>query len=271
LCVLRGCAENAYATPHTPAAAPPLLTPQQNLPPPKQSKPQATDRVGVFVSIVSTKIPFKGAGKEYVGDDIDEMVAAVKAALQACGAQLRAKIARRMAAREQAQRRRNLTKYIPDACGALWGVLQTMAEAPPAQAGPKRRRLVEASRNGGPRGGGGGGGEGAGTELLERVTRGTVTLAKLQSALAEHVERIDTDLALEYQVRQGVAAGADKCTAFLVPLGGEAGAGAAAALQPARRAPAQQQGLGAGMMELRAAAATVMIPASMIKVAAAGG
>lgn len=28
---------------------------------------QATDRVGVFVSIVSTKIPFKGAGKEYVG------------------------------------------------------------------------------------------------------------------------------------------------------------------------------------------------------------
>ena len=27
---------------------------------------QATDRVGVFVSIVSTKIPYKGAGKEYI-------------------------------------------------------------------------------------------------------------------------------------------------------------------------------------------------------------
>lgn len=27
----------------------------------------STDRVGVFVSIVSTKIPFKGAGKEYIG------------------------------------------------------------------------------------------------------------------------------------------------------------------------------------------------------------
>jgi DNA topoisomerase VI subunit B len=27
----------------------------------------ATDKVGVFVSIVSTKIPFKGAGKEYIG------------------------------------------------------------------------------------------------------------------------------------------------------------------------------------------------------------
>ena len=27
----------------------------------------SVDRVGVFVSIVSTKIPFKGAGKEYIG------------------------------------------------------------------------------------------------------------------------------------------------------------------------------------------------------------
>ena len=31
-------------------------------------------QVGVFVSIVSTKIPFKGAGKEYIGDDVEEMV-----------------------------------------------------------------------------------------------------------------------------------------------------------------------------------------------------
>jgi DNA topoisomerase-6 subunit B len=28
---------------------------------------QTTDRIGVFVSIVSTHIPFKGAGKEYIG------------------------------------------------------------------------------------------------------------------------------------------------------------------------------------------------------------
>jgi DNA topoisomerase VI subunit B len=45
-------------------------------------------QVGVFVSIVSTKIPFKGAGKEYIGDDIEEMVVAVKHALQACGVQV---------------------------------------------------------------------------------------------------------------------------------------------------------------------------------------
>jgi len=222
--------------------------------------------VGVFVSIVSTKIPFKGAGKEYVADDAEEIVSAVRGALQACGAQLRAKIARRMAAREQAQRRRNLTKYIPDACGALWGVLQAMAEAPADRAGPKRRRVVEQAlaRGGGGGGGGiGGGGSGGGRELLARVTSGAVTLATLQSALSDHVERIDTDLALEYQVRQGVAAGADKCAAFLVPLplpapeqrgsgGGGGGGGFAGG------------GFGGGMVELRASAATVMISAGAL-------
>lgn len=28
---------------------------------------QGSDKIGVFVSIVSTKIPYKGAGKEYIG------------------------------------------------------------------------------------------------------------------------------------------------------------------------------------------------------------
>lgn len=39
---------------------------------------QQQDKVGVFVSIVSTKIPFKGTGKEYIGDDITEISSAVK-------------------------------------------------------------------------------------------------------------------------------------------------------------------------------------------------
>lgn len=44
---------------------------------------QATDRVGVFVSIVSSKIPFKGAGKEYIADDVEVLRNAVRAAIQA--------------------------------------------------------------------------------------------------------------------------------------------------------------------------------------------
>lgn len=39
---------------------------------------QIQDKIGVFVSIVSTKIPFKGTGKEYIGDDISEIASAVK-------------------------------------------------------------------------------------------------------------------------------------------------------------------------------------------------
>ena len=32
--------------------------------------------VGIFVSIVSTKIPFKGTSKEYIGDDNTEIAEA---------------------------------------------------------------------------------------------------------------------------------------------------------------------------------------------------
>lgn len=39
---------------------------------------QIQDKIGVFVSVVSTKIPFKGTGKEYIGDDITEIASAVK-------------------------------------------------------------------------------------------------------------------------------------------------------------------------------------------------
>lgn len=37
-----------------------------------------SDRIGVFCSLVSTKIPFKGTGKEYIGDDVTEIANAVK-------------------------------------------------------------------------------------------------------------------------------------------------------------------------------------------------
>jgi hypothetical protein len=160
----------------------------QNASPLSTPNPTKNTKVGVFVSIVSTKIPFKGAGKEYVGDDVPAMVAAVKAALQACGVQLKVrrrcaavavelvkgvgvvdaagtphthetssrpqqqqrpqqnnpppsrktnlaaqtqgKIARQQAAREHQQRKRNLTRYIPDAANAVFKVLEAMAAAP---------------------------------------------------------------------------------------------------------------------------------------------
>ncbi len=187
---------------------------------------QSSDKVGVWVSVVSTKIPYKGAGKEYIADDMDDMVSAVKAAIQGCCAQLKVKIARAQAVREQKQRKRNLTKYVPDAANALFGVLDSMAEgedgegageegAPPIPpAGPKRKRL-EALDNAG--------------QMLRDVSSGKVTRDTLAAALTEHVERVDTDMALEFQMAKGLAAGGGaRCEAFLVPLaprhafGGEA-------------------------------------------------
>lgn len=163
---------------------------------------QHADRVGVFVSVVSTRIPYKGAGKEYIADDMDDMVAAVKSALQACCVQLKIKIARQAAAREQAHRRKNLTKYVPNAAAAIFKVLDAMADeegdAGAAPPGPKRAKLA------------------AGDTILARVRSGAVTEATLAAKLTEHVERIDTDAALEFQMQQGLAGGA-RASAWLVP------------------------------------------------------
>lgn len=190
---------------------------------------QSSDKVGVWVSVVSTKIPYKGAGKEYIADDMDDMVSAVRAAIQGCCAQLKVKIARAQAVREQKQRKRNLTKYVPDAANALFGVLDSMADgggdedgeggennapAASAVAGPKRRRLELLDNDG---------------QMLRDVSAGKVTRDSLAAALTEHVERVDTDMALEFQMAKGLAAGGGaRCEAFLVPLaprhafGGEA-------------------------------------------------
>jgi hypothetical protein len=59
----------------------------------------------------------------------------------AAAPQLKTKIARALAAREQKQRKRNLAKYIPNCCDALWQVLAKMAAQQPG--GPKRRRLED--------------------------------------------------------------------------------------------------------------------------------
>ncbi|KAL7615898.1 hypothetical protein Lser_V15G04456 [Lactuca serriola] len=51
------------------------------------------EKIGVFVNIVSTKIPFKGTGMEYIGDDVSKIIAkAVKTCLEDCCNQLKSLI-----------------------------------------------------------------------------------------------------------------------------------------------------------------------------------
>ncbi|KAK9999887.1 hypothetical protein SO802_019490 [Lithocarpus litseifolius] len=145
---------------------------------------QTQDKIGVFVSIVSTKIPFKGTGKEYIGDDISEIAAAVKSAVQQCCIQLKSKIVKKIQAREQQERKRNLSKYIPDATNAVYDVLKEMAQL---HASKKKRYENEDA------------------EILKKVSAKLITKETLRQKLAEHVEKVDYEMALEYATHGGVS------------------------------------------------------------------
>ena len=80
---------------------------------------QDSDRIGVFVSIVSTRIPFKGTSKEYIGDDVTEMQASVKKAIASCCLQLKVHIGKRMSMKDELERKKNFLKYVPDVSNSL--------------------------------------------------------------------------------------------------------------------------------------------------------
>lgn len=84
------------------------------------------DKIGVFVSIVSTKVPFKGTGKEYIGDDITEIQLSVKRALQVCCQQLRSHLVKKYALKDVKERKSRLTKYVPDVTRSLYGLVEQM-------------------------------------------------------------------------------------------------------------------------------------------------
>ena len=159
---------------------------------------QATDKVGVFVSLVSTKIPFKGAGKEYIADDVKDIQDSIRSAIQNCCIQLKKKIVRQQAAREQKQRKRNLSKYIPNVASAVHTVLESIANREEQIS----KRLCHGVDM---------------TDIISDVRKGSLTEQTLEKMLERHVERIDTDMAMEYQMQQGLHEG-KRQDMYLVPL-----------------------------------------------------
>ncbi|CAH9094688.1 unnamed protein product [Cuscuta europaea] len=143
---------------------------------------QMQDRIGIYVSIVSTKIPFKGTGKEYIGDDISEIASAVKTAIQQCCNQLKSKIVKRKQAQEQQERKRNLTKYISFATVSIFDVLEIMSD----QHASKKKRF-----------------DGGNADLLKQVSSNLITEETLRQKLAQHVEQVDYEMALEYATQTG--------------------------------------------------------------------
>ncbi|RLM87298.1 DNA topoisomerase 6 subunit B [Panicum miliaceum] len=145
---------------------------------------QQQDKIGVFVSIVSTKIPFKGTGKEYIGDDITEISSAVKSALKQCCLQLKSKIVKKLQARERQDRKRNLNRYIPDVARAIMETLVEIADESP----PKRPRYDKEDE-----------------ELLEKINSQEVTEMTFKDCLTQHVEQVDYEMALDYAMQSGVS------------------------------------------------------------------
>jgi hypothetical protein len=117
------------------------------------------DHIGVFISIVSTKIPYKGTSKEYIGADITEISRAVKSAIQQCGLQLKIQLNLSLKAKHDYERKRTLSKYIPNICNALYGMLTLMKEdgdaAAVQRAGTGAQLALTASAGGGAGGGAG--------------------------------------------------------------------------------------------------------------------
>jgi len=193
----------------------------------------------------------------FPGDDIPEIRDAVKAALQACCAQLRVKLLLAAARRQRAGRKKLLLRYVPDVCRAAIGVLRLMSarygvELAPAvaaggaAAGAKRRREAAPEEAG----------AGAVDALLEgidparrlllsRFASGDVTEAVLAARLGEAVDRADLDAALDEHAGAvgGSIAGALKGGGQrgedgegAQDGGGGGGGGAAVFIAPLRRA-----------------------------------
>ena len=174
------------------------------------------DKVGVFVSIVSTKIPFKGTSKEYIGDDATEIQQSVKRALQSCCQQLRVHLMKRNAMKDAKERKSRLSKYVPDVSRSLFGLLDGMrkrraevllegnneadvgTEVVPASSPTKRLRLNESLAN----------------DMIRRINKGKVTEVLIQKMLEEAIDDQQPKSGEEEQVEEGI----DRVPLFLVPL-----------------------------------------------------
>ena len=144
------------------------------------------DKISVFVSIVSTKVPFKGTGKEYIGDDITEIQTSVKRALQACCQQLRSQLSKRNALRDAHQRRSRLVKHVPDAARSIFGILDTLRKRKAEEDGseeqtssPRKlpRRAGEKERV-----------EQENLAIIKRMNEDTLSEEVIQNCLVEAIE-----------------------------------------------------------------------------------
>ncbi|KAF3325917.1 DNA topoisomerase 6 subunit B [Carex littledalei] len=108
------------------------------------------------------------------------------AAIKQCCSQLKSKIVKKLQARERQERKRNLNRYIPDACRAVMEVIEQIANE---GRGSKRHKKYEKEDE----------------DLIEKVASEQVTDVTLRDCLTQHVEQVDYEMALEYATQSGVS------------------------------------------------------------------
>jgi hypothetical protein len=174
------------------------------------------DAIGVYVSIVSTRIPFKGTSKEYVGDDVKEIQASVRRALQGCCQQLRVNLAKSIAQREEKERRKTLVRYIPSIATCLMTVLEKMRVKDELLVTAGSKRKVD-------------GDDEASTvrkhgRMFARLKDGSVSEDSLTALLTKGVDKFELDATLHASFTEGggadelsVAGGAPRVRLLLVP------------------------------------------------------
>lgn len=133
-----------------------------------------TDRIGVICSIVSTKVPFKGTGKEYIGDDSDTIKQCVKRAITQCCIQLKTKLVRQAAQKDAAQRKLLINKYAPDVANAVVGLFQDLDDPDDET-----------------------------KDVSDKVRTGKISREALLAKLEEHVQQFDKEQAIEYAAATG--------------------------------------------------------------------
>eukprot|EP00037_Helgoeca_nana_P010926 m.97126 g.97126 ORF g.97126 m.97126 type:complete len:667 (+) comp20505_c0_seq1:61-2061(+) len=149
------------------------------------------DKIGVFVSLVSTKVPFKGTGKEFVSADCVEIRAAVLRALKQCCNQLKHKISANARERSQRDRKKELLQYVPNVANAVCAVLSNL-DATSDRASKRLRLDTDPTL------------EIPTQKLLERLQESNpVQPAELIGLLKKNVDQYNATETLQFMTQQG--------------------------------------------------------------------
>ena len=159
------------------------------------------DCIGVFVSIVSTKIPFKGTSKEYIGDDVLEIQKSVRKAILGCCQQLRVNLAKNIAEKEEKERRKNLVKYIPDITRSLFAVLSKGIQKSNALT-MSSSSVLRVKRD----------------RVISLYEENQLNEALIVSKLEAGVEKFDAESALLAQINASGTNGEQKDKVFIAPV-----------------------------------------------------